>query len=65
MMPLFFLGVASRPDEWVIEYERRVSFFAAAIGFALEECPNFAPFSGPSPGHLRLSTTDLPGRSPG
>ena len=50
--PMFFLGVASRPDEWVLEYERRVTLFDNAFEHAADLCPHFAPYTGPLPGHL-------------
>ncbi len=53
--PLFTLGVASRPDEWVLEYERRVTLFQAAFDHSAESCPQFAPYTGPLPGHLHVS----------
>jgi hypothetical protein len=50
--PLFFLGIGGRPDEWVLEYERRVNLFKLAFEHAAASCPHFAPFTGPLPGHL-------------
>ena len=50
--PMFFLGLASRPDEWMLEYERRTSLFEQAFDHAASTCPSFAPFTGPSQEHL-------------
>jgi len=50
--PLFFLGIGGRPDEWVLEYQRRVSLFERAFDHATTTCPQFAPFTGPLQGHL-------------
>ena len=50
--PLFFLGLASRPDEWMLEYERRLTLFEQAFDHAASTCPNFAPYTGPLQGHL-------------
>ncbi len=50
--PLFFLGIGGRPDEWVLEYERRVSLFETAFDHVAASCPHFAPYTGPLPGHL-------------
>jgi hypothetical protein len=50
--PLFFLGIGGRPDEWVLEYERRVSLFETAFDHAAATCPHFAPYTGPLQGHL-------------
>jgi hypothetical protein len=50
--PLFFLGIGGRPDEWILEYERRSVLFQQAFDYATTTCPEFAPFTGPLQGHL-------------
>jgi len=50
--PMFFLGLASRPDEWMLEYERRLNLFEEAFNHAASTCSHFAPFTGPLQGHL-------------
>ena len=53
--PIFLRGKGNRPDEWVIDFHRRVAVLEASFRQAAEDCPHFAPFTGQLPGHLMMS----------
>ena len=53
--PIFLRGKGNRPDEWVIDFHRRVAVLEASFRQAAEDCPHFAPFTGQLPGHLVVS----------
>ena len=52
MHPIFLRGIGKRPDEWVIDYHRRVALFESSFEQAVNDCPHFAPYTGQLPGHL-------------
>ncbi len=53
--PIFLRGKGNRPDEWVIDFHRRVAVLEASFKQAAEDCPHFSPFTGQLPGHLLFS----------
>ena len=55
MHPIFLIGRGNRPDEWVIDFHRRVAVLEASFRQAAEDCPHFAPFTGQLHGHLLVS----------
>ena len=55
MHPIFLRGKGNRPDEWVIDYHRRIAVLEASFQQAAKDCPHFAPFTGQLPGHLLVS----------
>ncbi len=55
MHPIFLRGIGNRPDEWVIDFHRRVAIFEASFEQAAKDCPHFAPYTGQLPGHLLVS----------
>ena len=56
MHPIFLRGIGNRPDEWVIDFHRRVAIFEASFEQAVKDCPHFAPYTGQLPGHLLVSS---------
>ena len=61
MLRTLLLRVGSRPDRRSFRVYPPVDFFTAAIFYAAAECPNFAPYNGPLPGHLRVSASVFQG----
>lgn len=58
--PALMHGAGGRPDEWMLEYGRRVALFESSISQASRDCPHFAPYTGQLPGHLLVSSRPSP-----